>query len=75
MTDMLGHLFYLLLLSGTIIIGYKKSSWGWLLRFLGGIGWTFLGIHLGLSSIWVWSTAFALWDIITFFKWRKSGRI
>ena len=72
--DLFGHLGYILLLLGMILIR-NKSKWGWILRLAGESIWIVLGIIMGISSIWFWSAIFAIIDGMGYFKWDREVRI
>lgn len=71
MIDFLGHCGYILLIVGSIYVGRQQAA-GWALRFLGSATWTVLGIELGLTSVWLWSGAFAIVDLRNWRKWNAT---
>lgn len=71
MTDLLGHVFYVLLIVGTVRLGRRKMD-GWLFRIAGESGWAYLGIEMGMSSIVVWSLIFAAADTFAYLRWKKE---
>lgn len=68
--DILGHIFYFMLFSGTMLVQSKKYQ-GWFLRFAGEAGWTGIGIAIGMSSIWLWGIAFMVIDLLGYMRWRR----
>jgi hypothetical protein len=68
--DGLGHLFYLLIFLGMVMIS-KKHEVGWLLRLAGETGWAVLGLYMGLTSIWIWAVPFIYIDTKGYLLWRK----
>ena len=72
MIDALGHLFYLFLVLGMVLIS-RRSAWGWALRLAGDLGWFSLGVALGLSSVMLWSAVFALIDFRGWQNWREEA--
>ena len=67
MIDLIGHLGYIMLIVGSMLVGRNRAS-GWALRLGGSIVWAVLGVLMGMSSIWIWSAAFAAVD---YYNWRK----
>lgn len=70
MIDLLGHVFYLCLFLGMYLLAKKKKV-GWFFRFVGELGWTSLGLALGLSSIVIWGIIFMVIDAFGYYHWRK----
>lgn len=68
MTDIAGHLGYLLSVLGTFFVS-KKDRNGFLLRILGDTIWLAIGIWLNMSSIIVWSCIFLYVDYRAYKKW------
>lgn len=71
MTDALGHVFYGSLFLGQYLLT-RKSKWGWVLRCVGDVGWTVIGMHLGLTCIWMWGFAFLANDIKGYLDWTHA---
>ena len=71
MTDLLGHVFYLCLFIGQFLLT-RKSTWGWVARFVGDLGWSVIGIHLGMTCIWSWGFLFLLSDIKGYLTWKQN---
>ncbi len=71
LTNILGHIGYIFLLSGMILLARKKII-GWLLRMSGDILWLIVGFLLGMSSIWFWVIIFLCLDIYGYFSWKKK---
>jgi len=69
--DLLGHLFYISILIGTVLLT-RKHKYGWLFRVVGDIGWVVIGCIIGMYSIMIWSTVFCLNDLRGFLKWKWS---
>jgi len=66
-TDLLGHLGYVVLIVGLILIGRKHPT-GWLVRIVGELIWVALGISMGMTSIWIWGLIFTA---ISYHHWRN----
>lgn len=69
--DTYGHLFYISILVGTILLT-KKNKYGWLTRVVGDIGWVVVGYFIGMNSIILWSSVFALNDLRGYLLWKWS---
>ena len=69
--DLIGHLAYITILLGTRLL-HKKNLHGWLFRVAGDIIWAILGLYLGLSSVWFWSSIFAINDMWGFMSWKRT---
>jgi len=69
--DVLGHIFYVSILTGTILLT-KKNKWGWLFRVIGDIGWVIIGWQISMYSIVIWSSIFSINDFRGFLKWRSE---
>jgi len=72
MHDIGGHVFYVLIFIGTNLIA-KKNNVGWLLRLLGELGWTLIGVYMEMTSIWVWGIIFTFNDAYGYVKWNRGG--
>ena len=64
----LGHIGYILILLGMFLLA-NASYWGWLFRIVGELIWTYVGLKLHMSSIWLWGFIFILFDTYGFIKW------
>lgn len=71
MIDLLGHVAYLFLMTGTYLVG-RNNGIGWGVRAVGDVVWMGLGVAMGLSSIWLWSGVFLMIDISAWSKWRRA---
>ena len=71
MSDLAGHLFYVFLIVGTTMTGRGMRS-GWLLRLVGSLGWAAIGLYIGMTSILLWSLAFAVIDYYNYSKWKNE---
>ncbi len=67
MTDVLGHVATIFLIMGLVFVG-RKNHIGWLLRIVGEVLWIALGMHMGMTSIWVWGIVFTA---ISYHHWRN----
>lgn len=70
--DLFGHLFYASLAFGMFLLA-KKSHWGWVFRFIGELGWLWIGIEMGMSSIWGWGALFLCMECYGFWSWTRKG--
>lgn len=70
MIDFTGHIGYLFILVGMVLIS-KKNIYGWLFRFVGETIWMVLGFYLELSSVVFWGMIFMVIDIYGFKKWKN----
>ena len=71
MIDALGHVFYAALFAGQFLLT-RKSTWGWVCRFIGDLGWTVLGFILGLTCVWGWGILFLYNDIKGYRTWTHA---
>jgi len=69
--DTYGHLFYIFILIGTILLT-KKKKYGWITRVVGDVGWVGIGYFIGMWSIVFWSGVFALNDFRGYLIWKWS---
>ena len=69
--DLLGHAFYACLALGMFLLAHK-SRWGWAFRFLGEAGWLWIGIEMGMSSIWLWGCIFICMEVYGFWSWSRK---
>ena len=67
--DVLGHLSYMGILGGTLLLA-KKNKYGWMCRSIGDIGWTCVGLMTGMSSLIIWGVIFCLNDLRGFLIWK-----
>jgi len=65
--DVIGHLGYLWLAIGTLLIAYG-CQWGWIMRFLGETIWVGIGFYLRMTSIWTWGLAFMSIDTMGIYR-------
>lgn len=72
--DLFGHLFYAFLFVGMILLA-KQSAWGWIFRFVGELGWFFVGIALGLTSVIFWDFVFLLCEVYGYLQWRTKKQL
>ncbi len=70
--DLFGHLAYVGLVLGHVLVA-RKQRVGFLARALGGLCWAVLGIHLGLSSIVIWSLVFVGIDLYGWRRWTAQA--
>lgn len=70
MLDLMGHMFYLCILVGMLLLS-KKIRYGWILRFWGELGWVIIGISMGMSSIYIWGLIFMGIDLYGFLRWSR----
>lgn len=61
MTDAIGHAGYLIIAYGTWMVAAGKNR-GWLVRIIGQLIWLGLGLHLQLTSIFLWELIFVTID-------------
>lgn len=69
--NVLGSLFYVLILYGTHLIAEGRSP-GWLWRIGGNVGWLVLGAYLGLWSVVVFEMAFTYVDARGYHRWKRN---
>jgi hypothetical protein len=69
--DVFGHVFYASLAFGMFMLA-RKSSWGWVFRFIGEAGWLWIGIEMGMSSIWGWGALFLCMDAFGLYRWTRK---
>jgi hypothetical protein len=67
--DLMGHVAYALVFGGVFLLA-KEMQMGWALRFLGELGWIFIGLKLRMTSIWAWGVGFAILDAMGYFMWE-----
>jgi len=70
--DAIGHLSYILILTGTLFI-HNKNRIGWIFRLLGDIGWVWIGWNISFTSAMIWSSVFAVLEIRGFYMWSKDS--
>ena len=73
MIDLLGHVGYLLLLAGTIMVARRIPA-GWALRMSGNLLWIVLGFALGLTSVILWGAVFTIIEFRSFRRWRREAQ-
>jgi hypothetical protein len=69
--DLAGHLGYIIILCGTLLLGTKSKA-GWIFRLIGDCIWVAIGVYIGMTSIVTWSAIFALNELYNFRKWSKK---
>ncbi len=67
MIDLIGHIGYAVLVMGIILIG-RRQTIGWLVRIVGEAIWIGVGVHIGMTSVWIWGIIFTM---ISFYHWRN----
>jgi hypothetical protein len=67
-SDAAGHLAYAALLLGQWLVTGRHRH-GFALRVAGSLAWAGLGLALGMSSIVLWSLAFAAVDARAWWRW------
>lgn len=72
--DLLGHLFYVALLAGQWLGGRARRRSGYAARVAGSLGWAAIGAYMDMSSIWIWSLAFAYVDARIWWTWNDRER-
>lgn len=72
--DWFGHWFYGFLALGMLYLN-QRDRWGWVFRIMGEVGWIWIGLLAGWSSIWMWGILFLLIDIRGFMKWREEDKL
>ena len=72
MLDILGHVAYSSLAFGMFLLA-RKNLWGWVFRFIGEVGWLWIGVQMGMSSIWTWGLLFLAMEVYGFWSWRRDG--
>jgi len=70
MIDLIGHVAYVLIFIGMILL--TKKDWiGWVFRFFGEAMWVGIGLYLGMTSIWVWGLIFMGIDAYAITRWKS----
>lgn len=69
--DILCHVAYALILTGTYMVAQKKTR-GWLLEIIGESILIGAGIIYGMSSLIVWGFIFALVNIYGYRTWKRN---
>lgn len=72
MIDLCGHVLYIFLLVGMLLLA-RQERIGWLVRMTGSLGWGVLGYFLGMTSIMVWCAVFASLDVYGYLKWKSPS--
>jgi hypothetical protein len=70
--DLFGHLFYAFIALGMLLLAYK-SKWGWVSRFVGELGWLWIGVEMEMSSIWSWGALFLVIECYGFWSWTRKS--
>lgn len=73
MIDLFGHAGYLLIALGMYLLS-RKDKFGWICRFIGESIWVYLGVYLGMSSIYIWGAIFMGIDLAGYYNWRKNEK-
>jgi hypothetical protein len=68
--DYYGHLAYIGLIGGQMLIAAGDPAGGFLLRLVGGLAWVWVGLEMRSSSIWFWSAVFVAVDAVGL--WRNA---
>jgi len=68
-TDLLGHIGYVVLLVGLVLIGQRKTI-GWPIKMVGELIWVGIGFVMGMTSIWLWGLSFTALSLVTWRKWK-----
>ena len=68
--DIYGWIFSAIYAIGNILVAKKYKS-GWLYRIIGATGWIWIGISIGLTSIFLIEGAAVLTSIYGYYNWRK----
>ena len=69
--NVLGSLFYVLILYGTHLIAEGRRP-GWMYRTAGNVGWLVLGAYLGLWSVVVFEFCFIYIDVRAWYRWGQN---
>lgn len=70
--DLVGHAAYVSLMGGTWLVGSGRWKLGWTCRAVGSAVWAWIGVELGMPSIWFWSGVFTLVDLRGFWIATRS---
>jgi nicotinamide riboside transporter PnuC len=73
MLDFLGHVGYVLILAGMVLIS-RRSAVGWFLRLLGEVTWLGIGVAMDMSSMVVWGAVFTALDGYSWVTWTRTER-
>ncbi len=68
--DAIAHAGYTSVFLGQFLLT-RKNRGGWLLRIGGDLAWVGFGVTLDMSSIVLWSIAFAINDARGWWLWRR----
>lgn len=71
--DLLGHLAYAFLATGMLLMA-RMNIWGSLFRLIGELGWLYIGVEIGMSSIWGWGILFVCMEIYIFWSWARKSQ-
>lgn len=71
MTDIVGHIGYLFTAVGLVLLRQKNKK-GWIVRLIGEVIWTLLGVYMQMSSIWLWGLIFIVVDLSGYEEWRRK---
>ncbi len=71
--DRCGHVGYLLLVGGTLLVGGLAGDAGqvpigWSMRVVGSIFWSWIGWRIKMRSVMYWSGAFACADALGLYR-------
>lgn len=68
--DAWGHLAYLLLGAGSLLLAWEMRL-GWAVYVSGDLIWAYIGWRMGMSSIYLWSVAFASIRVYGLVAWSS----
>ena len=70
--DIFGWIFSIIYAVGNILVAKKHNS-GWLYRIVGAVGWIWVGLSVGLTSIFVIEGTAVVTSIYGYYHWKKDG--
>ena len=70
--DIGGHIAYIWVGLGMLMIALKRPVLGFAFRLVGELGWLTLGVLMGMTSIWFWEIIFIIVDVVGMYVWARN---